>query len=250
MVKDISCVYCIENIVTGKKYVGSTINYNRRITKHKIELKGGYHHNKYLQKDYNLHGLDSFRVSILEKHDTEKKLRDAEQKYIDKLIEKDENYNISELSTSPCLPGKKNAMYGTVGYWKGKKMSEQARINMSKSAVGRVLSEEQKENMSKSRKGKYTGENNPMYGKKLTEEHKKILSDSRKGQKVTIADKTKTLWTRCRLTPEDIIKIHHEIKDKPITKVHESGEYDLSYGALHSIKNGYHWALEEYLKSE
>lgn len=247
---NIACVYWIENIINGKKYVGSTTNYNKRCIKHRCELKSGYHHNKNLQKEYDEYGANAFKYTILQKCSSEKELRDKEQDYIDQLIEKGEAYNISELSTSPSLPGSKNAMYGKVGYWKDKKMPEKARKNMSKGAKNKIFTKEHRENMSKSRKGKRTGKNNPMYGYEWSEEQLKRLKEASTGKSQSYEDKAKALFTRCKITPEDVIVIHHDIKEKSLKEVCDSRKYNLSYGMLHSIKNGYHWVIKDYLKNK
>ena len=54
MYKDIiSGIYCIENIITNKKYIGQSINIKDRWSKHKSELNHQTHDNDYLQKAWN-----------------------------------------------------------------------------------------------------------------------------------------------------------------------------------------------------
>lgn len=73
-------VYLIENSVTGRKYVGSSSNIERRIKTHKQHLQKGCHNNRKLQKDHDMHGLDSFKFTILEK-DVAHDLLTAYEKY-------------------------------------------------------------------------------------------------------------------------------------------------------------------------
>lgn len=73
-------VYLIENSVTRRKYVGSSSNIDRRIKTHKQHLQKGCHNNRKLQKDYDMHGIESFKFIILEK-DVAHDLLTAYEKY-------------------------------------------------------------------------------------------------------------------------------------------------------------------------
>lgn len=81
MKNKISCVYEIVNIKTGKKYFGSTVNYERRAFRHKNELRNGIHPNRWLQSDFNKYGESAFRFNILEKGKPSK-IKYIEQDYI------------------------------------------------------------------------------------------------------------------------------------------------------------------------
>lgn len=61
-----SGVYCIENINTKLKYVGSSKNIDQRIIKHFSELRFNRHTNLRLQSDFNKYGFSSFKVTVLE----------------------------------------------------------------------------------------------------------------------------------------------------------------------------------------
>jgi hypothetical protein len=58
-------IYVIENVVNGKKYIGSSIQISTRLSKHRYALNGSYHDNRYLQNSFNKYGLDNFRFDIL-----------------------------------------------------------------------------------------------------------------------------------------------------------------------------------------
>lgn len=251
-------------------YIGSTINYSRRRTRQKSELKHGYHHNKNLQFDYDNLGSHCFEFVILEHCDNEGVLREREQYYIDQHLKDGTAYNISELSTSPSLPGEKNPMFGKVGYWKGKKMPVSARMNMSKSAKGKVISEETRRKMSQVRKGKLTGKDNPMfgrifteeerqhlsavmsgernhfYGKKHTEESRKKMSETRRTRKTEYGSNN----PRAKLTKEQAIEIYYQVKDKKKPDWPDLSKYNISLSVIYSIKNEKHWAIKEYLNEK
>lgn len=78
-------IYCIENIVTKKRYYGSSMNIEWRLEQHRRGLCKGIHINVYLQRSYNLHGVDNFSFYYIEDmgDPNRKELLDREQWYID-----------------------------------------------------------------------------------------------------------------------------------------------------------------------
>lgn len=97
MMKKIIAVYCIENIYTNEKYIGSSNHFKRRESLHKHDLKFNKHHSYKLQESYNKFGNDKFKIVILEILDNDDKLKQREQFYIDKLMPV---FNISKYSDS------------------------------------------------------------------------------------------------------------------------------------------------------
>lgn len=59
-------IYCIENLINGKKYVGLSRNINQRLCNHKTHLNGGYHINEHLQSSWNKYGKENFKFYIVE----------------------------------------------------------------------------------------------------------------------------------------------------------------------------------------
>lgn len=61
----ISGVYEIVNLIDGRRYVGSTANASSRWSKHRLYLRRGTHHSRYLQNAWRKHGEASFSFRLL-----------------------------------------------------------------------------------------------------------------------------------------------------------------------------------------
>lgn len=95
--KEILCgIYCIENTVNGKKYIGLSRDINRRWLEHRSELNRGDHVNVYLQSSWNNHGEDAFKFYIVELCSSEE-LSDKECYYIRKYhtLSHEDGYNLT-----------------------------------------------------------------------------------------------------------------------------------------------------------
>jgi hypothetical protein len=75
-------IYCIENTVNGKKYIGSSTNIYQRGLKHRSQLRSISHPNKKLQNSYNKHEEKNFIFYVVELC-LKKDLIRLEQHYID-----------------------------------------------------------------------------------------------------------------------------------------------------------------------
>ncbi|MDO7847660.1 GIY-YIG nuclease family protein [Hymenobacter sp. M29] len=61
----IACIYRITNTVTGKHYIGSTLDLKERIGKHISKLNEGTHHSAKLQSSWAKHGAGAFSVHLV-----------------------------------------------------------------------------------------------------------------------------------------------------------------------------------------
>lgn len=75
-------IYCLENTLTGKKYIGSSTNIYQRGLKHRAQLRGNSHPNKKLQNSYNKHNEEDFIFYVVQLSLKEDLIR-LEQDYID-----------------------------------------------------------------------------------------------------------------------------------------------------------------------
>lgn len=90
------CIYCIENITKGKKYIGQSRNIKLRRKSHRQNLIKRKHENKKMQKDFN--SGDVFVIRALEYFPpwtTEAFLNGKEHAYIKKHKSDIQGYNIA-----------------------------------------------------------------------------------------------------------------------------------------------------------
>lgn len=152
-------IYCIENIVNGKKYIGQSIDIYSRWKNHVHSLNGNRSHSILLQRAWNKYGENNFKFQILEICD-EKDLDDKERVYITLYNSCENGYNIED------------------GGNENKHLSDTTKCKLRNAHLGIKCSQETREKMSKSR----LGELNPMYGKQHTEETRQIISEKNKGR--------------------------------------------------------------------
>jgi len=142
-------IYFIVNKINGKKYIGSTKNFNGRFSKHRMDLRNNRHHSILLQNAWNKYGQDNFdfiKIEIINDFSTLKKI---EQTYL--LSEKCE-YNMEQY--------------------------------VNKGFMGKKHSDETKKLISLKKKNTGTGINNPMFGKIKEQHHnygKKMPQNGKRG---------------------------------------------------------------------
>jgi len=116
---DVTGIYEIKCKLTGKIYIGSSVNINRRWMNHKNLLKQNKHYNKYLQSSWNKYGEENFEWRVIEIVDKEN-LIESELKWFTNT-----DCHNPDLGFNLTAPVK-----GCFGY----KPSNESRLKMSKSA--------------------------------------------------------------------------------------------------------------------
>jgi len=168
----ISGIYCIENVLDGKKYIGYAKDIFRRWEKHRNELKLNNHDNGYLQNTYNKYSKDIFKYWIIQECSNENLplMEIYWISYYNSYRDDGGGYNLTRggdglLDPSQSTRKKLSEMNkGENSYWYGKKHSEESNRKRSLALMG---------------------ENNHNYGKPRPEETKKKISDKNKGRKHT-----------------------------------------------------------------
>ena len=146
-----SGIYLIENVDTGKVYVGSAINIADRWKRHIRLLNRNCHHSIKLQNAWNKYGPDNFSHSILELVGRDS-LVEREQYWLDKYDASGANgYNVLSRSYSSLgLVHGPETLKKIGAAHKGKTISAENKAAVSAALKGRKISEAEKINRAKS----------------------------------------------------------------------------------------------------
>lgn len=90
-----SCIYLWTNLVNGKKYVGQTTCFHRRMKTYRYTYP-----NAYMEHAVKKHGVDNFDITILERDVPLDKLDEREQYWLDyyQSYDADKGYNICKVA--------------------------------------------------------------------------------------------------------------------------------------------------------
>jgi len=189
-------IYQIENLISGNRYIGQTVDIKYRKKEHFARLRQQRHENPHLQKSFNKYGQKSFRHTVLLYCDQEN-LTLYEQACVNKF---NPEYNIltecvnSSFGYKHTEEARKKMSEFQIERAK-KPMPEETRKRMSEAKKGRSLSDETKRKISEAKKGKPGhSHSHPVSeetrqkmslaakGRVLSEETKRKMSLSKKGK--------------------------------------------------------------------
>jgi group I intron endonuclease len=167
-------IYCIVNIVNGKKYIGESKDIQKRFVKHRKNLKYKDHKNFHLQSSWDKYGEDCFEFFILEECLLED-LDRLEVKYIEQYRTMDNRFGYNKESGGSKNKSISDETRRKQSIWKRMPVSLETKKKISEALKGRVPSQTERENSSMARKGKKR--------KPLSDEHKRKISISHIGLK-------------------------------------------------------------------
>lgn len=166
----IPCVYIIVSIKCPDRfYIGSTIDFNQRKSKHLSMLRNRRHYNRFLQNHADKHGLEDLNISLIEELTSSEGILQREQFYIDLF---NPQFNGTKIATG--TGNKSNT---------GKKLKPESIEKMRQALIGRALTPEWKAKIGATKIGK----KRPDWviaklRKPKSDEHKRKLSEARKGK--------------------------------------------------------------------
>lgn len=159
----ISGIYLIRNEISGKLYIGQSMDVYARVRAHRNKLRTNRHPCEHFQHAWNLYGEFNFRWEIVEKADIT--ILDArEQFYLDKhqSYKSQFGYNKSSCASAPGRGCKRS-------------LETRRKISLSKVGIpspccGMKRSEDFCKRLSLIHKGRFAGSKNPNFGKKASPE--------------------------------------------------------------------------------
>jgi|WetSurSiteA1Bulk_404760.scaffolds.fasta_scaffold08252_2 group I intron endonuclease len=258
-----SGIYCIENLINGKKIIGKTKNFKKRKAKHFSNLNKNIHYNTYLQNAFNKYGNNNFKFWIVEEYHPDKKLLDLMEiyfiAYYNSFIKDGGGYNLTRggdgglgyihtdewrEKASKRVSGIKNPMYGKNG--------------ILNPMYGKNHTNNTRDRISKNRKGKNKGIDNPMFGKPgtrgmLGKSHSlesKIKMSNTKKEKGTSAGINNSMYgthrtgeknPNAKLKEIEVLEILDFFYNKNLSREEIKEKYNVSYGLVVKIINGKLW---------
>lgn len=183
-------IYKIVNLVTSAFYVGSTNDFSRRRVVHRQRLKRGKHHCAHLQAAWNKYGAAAFAFVVVQELDSNEKLFQEEQKWLDEHVGKKYCYNHSKHADTPMrgLTKEQHPRFG-IAHTEAQKQAISATLKEfyaespeNHPRYGKEHSEETRKKISENRKGKNAGEAHYRFGQHLSEEVKAKISAAQKGK--------------------------------------------------------------------
>ncbi len=152
-------VYALKNTMTGRCYVGSSVDLARRKRIHFRQLRNGSHGSLKLSRSWAKHGEAAFQFVVLELTSRDETLlRAAEQVWIDRLDAVARGYNTNPVAGNVGLMPKSvehRARIGTARTGKTHSAETKALLSvLAKQRVRRPMSNETKARISASNSGK------------------------------------------------------------------------------------------------
>lgn len=230
-------IYCFHCLVTGKKYIGKSINLSKRLSRHRRNVANGV-----TTKFYNAirkYGWENFILGVIEECD-ENNIDEKEKFYIKKYKTLDEGYNLTiggDGGVTWNVPEDVRKKYSE--RMKTFKHTEESKLKISKANKGRKWSEEAKKKLSQKLKGRKP----PI----ISDEAKKKLSNAKKG-----IPRPKDVVDRMVETRKQNYKPENHGSSKKFIFISPTGEEYEVFGRFQKFckeNNLSIWGMRNYLKT-
>lgn len=198
-----SGIYSIINIINNKMYIGSTINFSNRWSRHRYNLNNTNHSNSHLRSSWLKYGPENFIFSVIEYVEDITQLELREQFWMDKFKPEYNKRLIAENNLGIKLTDEQRQNRVKSGKYKNRVITEIWRKRMSEAGFKRdKMSEETKKKMSQTRSGKVPLNLSDLHIKS----RKKVYQYSRDGEfinefvsikEATEITKIRNIWMCC-----------------------------------------------------
>ena len=221
-------IYAIEHAQSGKRYIGSTKNFDERWRVHQCLLRNGKHHSPHLQAAWNKYGGAAFlfkKLVVCSRSD----LLMYEQRLID---------GYQAFSSGSGFNGRKIANSQS-----GMKHSEETRAKIREKRATQVFSQETRDLWSKNRTGRkmpeWFGEFTRQHrtGYKHTESVKKLISQKGIGRSVSLETREK----KSKVSAAQVDEIKSRYMTGDVTQTALAREFSLDPSTISLIVRGKRW---------
>ena len=234
-------IYQILNLVTGKCYVGSSVNIRERWSNHKWELKKGKHPSPKLQHSWDLHGKEPWDFRILQEC-PEERLDWLEAFWMDSLNSVQNGYNCNIITLEDGEVVRRASEETKAKMRKPKSIEARKKMSLTKIEMmkdpevrekmgyrkGQPVSEEQKAKMRTKRHSEETRLKMQVSHKnRMTDEIRKAASLKSTGRKVSEETKEKLRVPR---SPEQCAKISEALIGRKLSEEHKRKISEISKG--------------------
>lgn len=162
---------------SGKRYVGSAVNFAVRWGTHRYRLRRGNHANCILQAAWNKYGEDGMKFERILECPVDQLIR-REQEVIDRM---NPEYNIARVAGSTFGMIHSDGAKARIGAAvRGKRYSEEHRRKISEGRKGMVFTPNHRANISAATKGK-TKNQSSQRGRAHSEAHKAKIAAAMRG---------------------------------------------------------------------
>jgi len=181
-------IYCIENTIDGKRYIGASYTIRDRIINHLSYFKRETHPNLHLLSAVKKYGIKNFKCYVIEYCELDVYDREIYWIALYDTIKPDKGYNMSSGGESGNNGMKHSEETKRKMSEAHKNPSEETRNKLSKVHKGTHHSDKARKKMSEAQKGRHHSDerrnknSEAQKGKLLSKETKRKMSEAHKGK--------------------------------------------------------------------